>query len=273
MDKPKLGKAEPARQPPPVILALNTANKKLRGCAVTYVGQQSCPKDCRFLGPGRGCYAQYGPMLWGVTRRVNQAGEGMRPVDLARAERRKILGALGEKGITGMPLRLHGVGDCRTNAAAREVAKGAEVWRRTTGAPVWGYTHAWRRVDRESWGRVSILASVEKVRDLGVAWARGYASALVVRWFPWGPKAWKVKDPRGQEWKVVPCPEQSLPRRGIGCRDCGLCWRADWLRANRVVIGFAAHGPGAGRLREELVRIGEGRPGEERLGKEKGRKG
>lgn len=251
---------------PAVILTLNTANKKLKGCAVTYVSQDSCPKDCRFLGPGGGCYAQYGPMLWGVTRRLNEATQGrkIRPFRLAQMERRKILGGLGDPRAIGMPLRLHGVGDCRTNAAAQEVARGAEIWRRTTGAPVWGYTHAWRDVSRPAWGKVSILASVEGPGDLERAHRRGYAAALVVARFPYGPKAYtQMVD--GERWKIVPCPEQSMPWKGIGCKDCGLCWKDKWLRENKVVIGFAAHGAGAKAVREKLVQIGEDRPGEGKL--------
>jgi hypothetical protein len=256
---------------PAVILALNTANEKLKGCAVTYVSQDSCPKDCRFLGTGNGCYAQYGPMMWGVTGRLNQAtqGRGIRPSILARMEKRKILGGLGDPRAIGMPLRLHGVGDCRTNRAAAEVSGAAEVWRRTTGAPVWGYTHAWRTVIRAYWRRVSILASVENPQDLPYARRLGYAAALVVSWFPYGPKAYTqwVKEPGmpSEKYKIVPCPEQSMPGRGIGCKDCGLCWKDKWLRENRVVIGFAAHGPGAKTVREKLIQIGEDRPGEGKL--------
>jgi len=262
-------KTNPAR-PPAVILAIKSNNKKLAGCAVTYVAQQSCPKTCQFLGPGRGCYAQYGPMKWGVTDRVNLGGRGLWPARLAELETRKILGALGDPAAIGRPLRLHGVGDCRTNLAAQVVAEGAEIWQRTAGAPVWGYTHAWKRVERASWGRVSILASVENPQDLPAAAGRGYAAALVVAWFPWGPKAYRIKA-GGEDWKVVPCPEQSMPGKGIGCKDCGLCWRDNWLRDTKTVIGFAAHGPGAGKVRQELVRIGEGRPAEGRLeGLEKG---
>jgi hypothetical protein len=40
---------------------------------------------------------------------------------------------------------------------------------------------SWRTVERASWGPdVSVLASVETVRDARVAMARGYAAALVV---------------------------------------------------------------------------------------------
>lgn len=251
---------------PAVILALNTANKKLKGCAVTYVSQDSCPKDCRFLGTGNGCYAQYGPLMWSVTGRLNQAtdGRGIRPSTLARMEKRKILGGLGDPRSMGMPLRLHGVGDCRTNAAAAEVANGAEIWRRTAGAPVWGYTHAWKRVRRASWRKVSILASVEWPGDLEAARKRGYAAALVVAWFPYGPKSYRISVGDTQ-WKIVPCPEQSMPGKGIGCKDCGLCWRDKWLRENRIAIGFAAHGAGAKTVRSKLIQIGEDRPGEGKL--------
>jgi len=269
-------KSKTRARPPAVILAIKSSNKKLAGCAVTYVAQQSCPKTCQFLGPGRGCYAQYGPMKWGVTDRVNLGGRGLWPARLAELETRKILGALGDPAAIGRPLRLHGVGDCRTNLAAQVVAEGAEIWQRTAGAPVWGYTHAWKRVERASWGRVSILASVENPQDLPAAAGRGYAAALVVAWFPWGPKAYTqwVKEPGkpSEKYKIVPCPEQSMPERRIGCKACGLCWRDQWLRDTKTVIGFAAHGPGAGKVRQELVRIGEGRPAEGRLeGLENGR--
>jgi hypothetical protein len=111
---------------------------------------------------------------------------------------------------------------------------------------------------------VSILASVEKPEDLVRAHKRGYAAAIVVNWFPYGPRAYSVTV-NGEKFKVVPCPEQSMPGRGIGCKDCGLCMKDQWLRDSRTVIGIAAHGPGAGKVREKLVRIGEDQPGEGKL--------
>jgi hypothetical protein len=82
--------------------------------------------------------------------------------------------------VPGRPLRLHTVGDCRTDEAARIVAAAAERYMDAGGGPVWTYTHAWRLVDRASWGRVSVLASCETPEQVELARARGYATAIVV---------------------------------------------------------------------------------------------
>lgn len=233
----------------PVMLKVITQNKKLLGCAVTYVAQQSCAQDCRLLG--NGCYAETGPMAWTVTAKLNKAGEGLKPFRLAYIERLMIQAAAYDPNARGRPLRLHGVGDCRTDAAAREVAKGAKVWQEVTGGQVWTYTHAWRIVDRKSWGRdIKVLASVEDPKDLGKAWIRGYVPALIVPKFPKGHRAFKVSV-KGAKWKVIPCPEQT---KGIPCRNCGLCYSED-LWATQSVIGFAAHGAKANAVKETLIQI------------------
>jgi hypothetical protein len=77
-------------------------------------------------------------------------------------------------------MRLHTVGDCRTDEAAKIVAAAAERYMDAGGGPVWTYTHAWRLVDRASWGRVSVLASCETPEQVELARARGYATAIVV---------------------------------------------------------------------------------------------
>jgi len=234
----------------PVMLKVVTQNKKLLGCAATYVAQQSCAQDCRLLG--NGCYAETGPMSWTVTAKLNAAGEGLRPFRLAQIERRMIQVATYDPNALGRPLRLHGVGDCRTDAAAREVARGAKEWRKYIRQPVWTYTHAWRQVGREHWGRdISVLASVEDLKDLPRAKARGYAAALIVPEFPANGRAWKVQT-GGEVWKVIPCPEQ------LGksvCHTCGLCWGDHKLHKQNHVIGFAAHGAKANAVRETLIQI------------------
>lgn len=233
----------------PVMLKVVTENKKLQGCAVTYVAQSSCPQDCRLLD--NGCYAETGPMAWAVTRKLNSAGAGLSPLYMAQLERWMIQAAAYDSNAIGRPLRLHGVGDCRTDAAAREIAKAAKDWRFVTKAPVWTYTHAWRTVKRSSWGKdISVLASVEAVKDMEKAWKRGYPSALVVAKFPKGAKAWKELV-GNQVWNIVPCPEQTL---GIGCRKCGLC-SMDTLWKTQTVIAFAAHGVGAQAVKETLIQI------------------
>src|SRR5207302_5585852 len=81
-------------------------------------------------------------------------------------------------------LRLHVVGDARTDAAARVLGAAADRYSRRGNAPrhgrkVWAYTHAWRTVARASWGdAVSVLASVETVREAREAMQAGYAAAV-----------------------------------------------------------------------------------------------
>lgn len=240
----------------PVKLILNTMNRKLLGCAVTYVAQQSCPQECLFLN--QGCYAEYGPMLWSVTSKLNLEAKGLSPAELARMEGEKIWWMRYDPSARNRPLRLHGVGDCKTDYAAQEVSSAADLWILTNKAPVWGYTHAWKNVKRESWRNISILASVENPIDLALAWKRGYAAALVVPEFPDGPKAFTqwIKKPgkKSQSFKIIPCPEQTL---GIGCRDCKLCFKDQWLHENRIVIGFTPHGVGQKKIRQTLVSIQE----------------
>jgi hypothetical protein len=81
---------------------------------------------------------------------------------VARAEAAAIDGLTGDR-----LLRLHVVGDARTNAAARVLPEAARRYALRGDSPrrgrkVWTYTNAWRTVGRESWGdAVSVLASVE----------------------------------------------------------------------------------------------------------------
>ena len=129
-----------------------------------------------------------------------------------------------------MPLRLHVVGDSPTNAAAAPIAAACA----TRTGPTWGYTHFWRTVDRATWGSVSMLASCERPSDVGQAWERGYAAALVVADFP-GAGRFEA----GPGVMAVPCPEQT--GRVATCDECRLCWRDDLL-VNRVAVAFKAHG-------------------------------
>lgn len=240
----------------PVKLILNTENRKLRGCAVTYVAQQSCPQECLFLN--QGCYAEYGPMFWSVTSKLNQEAKGLSILDLARREAELISRLSRDPRARDRPLRLHGVGDCASDVAAMIVARASARWITKNKASVWGYTHAWRTINRRSWLNVSILASVENPIDLALAEKRGYAAAMVVPKFPNGPKAFTqwIKEPgkKSQSFKIVPCPEQTL---GIGCRDCKLCFKDQWLHENRIVIGFTPHGVGQKKIRQTLVAIQE----------------
>jgi hypothetical protein len=228
---------------PVAVLAVETCeNSKLGAVSATWVSQASCPHDCKLFHEG--CYAEVGRAGF-VTRRLNSS-RVRGALRLAQLEARAIDRLTGDR-----LLRLHVVGDARTDAAAAELAAAAKRYERRgmlarRGRKVWTYTHAWRKVARASWGAVSVLASCETPADAAAALAKGYAAALVVPAF----EQEAAYDLAGV--KVLPCPNQT---RGVRCRDCGLCLDADRLHARGLVIGFAAHSQGAGAVRQTLLSL------------------
>lgn len=218
-----------------------SANSKTGKVSATYTAQQSCPSSCAFRGSG--CYAESG-MVGIQTRRLNRAKKDAG--SLARAEARGI------RSLTGrFPLRLHVVGDCKTDYAATTVSSAADEHTAKYGQKVWTYTHAWREIRRASWGNVSVLASCETTQQTVEAMRKGYAAALVVAEHK-QDTAWKDES---AGVTVIPCPEQT--GRAESCEKCQLCWNGGRLRAGRMVIGFAAHG-GRRMVKEKLVQIGKG---------------
>ena len=128
-----------------------------------------------------------------------------RSVDVARAEAAAIDGAFRGGPIDGRPLRLHTVGDCRNRTAARIVGGAVVRWLDRGGGKVWTYTHAGADVPRLAWGpRMSVLASVDTLDQVGKAIAAGYAPARYVADFPTGSKSWSEG---GIRW--IPCPAQT----------------------------------------------------------------
>jgi hypothetical protein len=122
-------------RPKSAIAIPRSKNRKLGTCASTYAAQVTCPNDCPFLNSG--CYAEVGNSYAGfTTNRLNQAArdEQRGALAVAREEARAIDTLSGE-----LPLRLHVVGDCRTDAAARVVGKAAAR-----------YLRRWRRGDYEA---------------------------------------------------------------------------------------------------------------------------
>jgi hypothetical protein len=206
-----------------------TKNVKTGAVAVTYASQQSCPRSCPLYG--NGCYAESGP-LGMISRRLNKAAteQAATPVNIATAEAAIIRGMSGKK-----PLRLHVVGDCRTEEATRIVSQAAAEYRAKGGQAVWSYTHAWRLVPRVAWGDVSILASCETLTAVKKAQARGYATAMVVDHHPEDGRATVVD---GQ--KLIPCPQQTRP--GVTCASCRLCFDDQKLLERKATITFAIHG-------------------------------
>jgi hypothetical protein len=230
-------------------------NEKLGSCATTYAEQRSCPVSCVFFDGG-GCYAEDGPVGKFVTQPLNRAAQAREatPEDIAQAEADAI-DAL-QVPEPGWPMRLHTVGDCKTDEAARIVAAAARRWVERGGGPVWTYTHAWQEVQRASWGLVHVLASCETPEDVQQAEWLGYATAITVKEFP-GRKLYRIKAEFEEELlddertRVIPCPAQTT--EGVSCSSCRLCMDSDRLREQDLTIGFAIHGTPLLRRRARLA--------------------
>lgn len=216
------------------IVTEKSRNAKLGGTATTMLGTVSC-KDCPMRHDSNygdnGCYAECG--LVGIhVRRLNDAVKARKasPVRQAKEE------AAGIDAIRarGQGLRIHTSGDCPTEEAARLVADAAGRFTARGGGAAWTYTHAWRRVSRKAWGGVSVLASVETLKDALRAARKGWAVARVVPSFP-SDKAWMDG---GMRW--IPCPAQT--RDDVTCASCGLCADDKKLRAIGAGVAFEAHG-------------------------------
>lgn len=212
--------------------ALST-NAKIGDAAATYAAQQSCPTYCPFF-KGGGCYAEDGQVYMGVTKRLNDDATTMQlsGQKVAQFEADAIDDM---QVIPGRPMRLHTVGDCATDEAALVVSAAAERYMDNGGGQVWAYTHAWRVVDRASWGRVSVLASCESAEQVELARARGYAPSIVVEEFD---SHMRYVNERGLA--ILPCPAQT--RDDVTCSSCKLCMNDQAIRERGYAIGFHVHG-------------------------------
>jgi len=217
-------------------------NSKIKGkdqsCSTTYAHKASCPASCPFRKSG-GCYAAvaHTNIHW------NRCGQGRpSPESIARSEAALIRGLTGQND-----LRVHTAGDCRTNGAAKLVAAAAEEHMAKHGKRAWSYTHAWRTVARESWGKVSVLASCETAKEAKEAQALGYATCVVVPSFEKDyPYDWNGV-------RLVPCPKQT--HKAASCVSCGLCMLDQRLHKAGLTVAFAAHGPVA-RCKSALEKAG-----------------
>ena len=219
----------PRHRPVSIIVRERTTDRKLttdhraRPVAVTMASQHSCPASCPFMNAG--CYAETGNMRFS-TGRLNAYGERA-PEAIAADEAAGIRALSGEN-----PLRLHVVGDAKTDEAAAELASASAEYHARHDQPVWTYTHAWRTVDRASWGNVSVLASCESPAEVQEALDRGYATAMVA------PDADSIPE-RIAGTKPVVCPQQTGAQRD--CESCRLCTHDQRLRGKATVV-FLAHG-------------------------------
>ena len=232
----------------------DSANRKISSkehkVSTTYASiKASCPNTCELKD--QGCYAQSGLMNIHLIP-LDKNAKHFTPDSVAVQEARLIESSFeggnipqdGAKG--GRDLRIHGFGDARTKRAAKRLGKAATNWRKRGGGSVWTYTHAWKNVSRELWGKdVSILASVDNKEELNAARAQGYAVCTVVPEFKNGAKVWEENG-----FKFLPCPAQI--NKDMTCVKCRLCFRDEFLAKNNYVISFAAHGTGTSKIKKRL---------------------
>jgi hypothetical protein len=187
-----------------------------------------------------------------LNERLNDAARDQKASTLriARAEARAIDGLLTSGRVKHRPLRIHVGGDAPTAESAALIAGAARRYSERVEAPAYTYTHAWRDVPRSAWEGVSVLASVETLKDAKKALKRGYAPAIIVDHFD-GDKASMVDGVR-----LIPCPAQT--KDDVSCADCRLCMDADKLVKLNAAIAFEAHGTGAKRTRDILAQLNGG---------------
>jgi hypothetical protein len=225
----------------------NTSNSKVAGnkkVDATYASiEATCPKTCPLKS--NGCYAEVSFVAI-TANRLAKAGRGLTPLQVARAEAREIDSSYAGGAVPkDRALRLHVSGDARTIESAKVLSKAIDRWKKRGGGKVWSYTHAWRQVPRSAWGNVSVLASIESVKDVAAVQAQGYVPAIVVDHHI-SEKAYKLP---GSDIKWVPCLQQT---RDISCSDCRLCFDDKKLKAIGAGIAFAAHGAGTNKVKRRL---------------------
>jgi hypothetical protein len=231
------------------IYVKKSGNTKLAGSSgrvdATYASiKKSCPSTCELRD--KGCYAQQS-YVGMIVNRLDRRAKGQTPLTIARAEAKVIDQAYSGRNIPPNTfLRLHVSGDSRTVKGTRVLSKAVSRWGKRGGTKAYSYTHAWRTVPRKEWGEVSVLASVANLREADEAYKKGYAPALVVPEHP-GPKSYKLN---GSDITWIPCPAQT--KENVGCSDCKLCMRDQYLIDSKHGITFAAHGINKNKLKRHL---------------------
>lgn len=232
------------------IYVSDSGNTKIMGSKkvdATYASiKATCPDSCSLKDEG--CYAQTS-FVGMINARMNRRARQDSPLKVARSEAQTIDSSYdGGQVPTGRAMRLHVAGDSRTITGTRVLNAAVGRWKKRGGGDCWSYTHAWKHVSRNEWTNVSILASVATTAEVPEAREQGYAPAIVVGEHP-SEKAYTLP---GSDVKWIPCPNQT---RGVGCTDCNLCMKADWLYQTNRGIAFSVHGVYKNRLKKHLTVI------------------
>lgn len=117
------------KKPKAAIAVERSENSKVGTCHATYASMKSCPASCLHHPENGGtCYATFG--LTAIHTRRLTASPNDDPGSIAEEEADAI------RKLSGMlPLRIHVVGDCTTDSAARTVSSAAEECMSKHGRP------------------------------------------------------------------------------------------------------------------------------------------
>jgi hypothetical protein len=214
----------------PVAVTARSKTSKLGDVAATHASQASCPGShpddpdpCAFLHGD--CYAERQGMQPFTTRRLN-SNKTTDPNKIAKLEAREIDALPADR-----KLRVHVVGDSKTDTAAALVGAAMVRYTKRGGFDAWSYTHAWRSVDRSSWAGASVLASVHDADGIREARDRGYAAAIATGERHPSRSVYTIDGER-----IVPCPAQFAG--GPTCADCKICQRPEVLLERKYSVGF-----------------------------------
>lgn len=201
----------------------NSQNKKTGPVVTTGASQVTCPKDCVFY---RKCYANVANTGFQTARINKNAASDEATADMVIQQESDKIRALPDT-VAGRPCRLHVVGDCLTPGHAKTLASACADRKLIP----WTYTHSWNTIEREAWGKISVLASCENLTQVEQALAVGYAASIV---------RGSEQLPNGKHGtlRIITCPEQT---HNVKCVDCRLCFNDTRLRDSRTVIRFIPH--------------------------------
>lgn len=159
----------------------SSENSKIGAVDTTWVSISSTCVDCDFK-TAEVCYAMGGKAQHTahlMDRAAKEAGDNATATAKNEADCIDSTyrgGAIPE----GRFLRLHASGDTSTVAGAKLIAGAIDRWYRRGGAIAYTYTHAWRRVPRTAFGRLSVLASLNPGDDARDALQNGYGSVTAL---------------------------------------------------------------------------------------------
>ena len=187
----------------------------------------SCPVSCALLNAG--CYAQSGPVALQQRGRVgSDDGSIYRDAVLALP-----VGAIVRLHVSGdVMLPVSEFGSMVVDVAYLDAI--VAVAHERPDITFYGYTHAWRLIDRSRYvwpSNLTLNASADTVADAREAVALGWPTTTVVA----SDTAWR------RDGDLVVCPNQTV---GLSCAQCMLCAKPE----RKLTVAFKAHGTGKRRV-------------------------